>query len=200
MASKMVQMKYSKNEVIFLAGDNVDRLFVIENGCIESYKDNVEGRRLTLWLYHPGDLFCLATLYMDSAFANAVALKNSTLYSLPGQTVTEILMKEPSLGVNFLQYLSNKLAGYSAMVDDLAFKDLSFRLMKLLFAKARHLSGNTAECTLSLENMASHLGTSKEVISRALKKLKEEDLVKRHGRSLVILDVNRLEEKISGEA
>ncbi len=178
--------RYTKDEAIFWAGDRVERLFVVMKGVVEVYKDDPEGKKLTLFNYAPGDVFCLASLYVESAFANAVAIEDSTLISFESRVVDQVINLCPPVGTNLLRCLSGKLACFSVMVDEIAFKDLTSRLAGHLKVLAE--SSGSREIRITLDELSSRLGTCKEVVSRALKRLKERGLIERKGRAIVILD------------
>ncbi len=188
MRKEGLKRNYLKGEGIFWAGEKVERLFIVKSGCIEIYKDDLEGHRLTLWKCHERELFCLASLYVGRAFANAVCLKDSTLISFDRFTVNKLISLCPEIGTDLLSCLSGKLACYSAITDDIAFHDITFRLKKLLYLSAN--SGNIVD--LRLDEMAAMLGTCKEVVSRVLKSLRKDKLIKRRGRQILILDIDRL--------
>jgi len=185
-----MKRQYLKGESIFWTGDRVERLFIVQSGCIEIYKDDREGHRLTLWKCYDRELFCLATLYVKKAFANATCVTDSTLISFDRHTLDKVLALCPQVGTDLLMCLSGKLACYSAMTDDIAFHDITFRLKKLLYANAGQ--GPHHAVDMRLEDMASRLGTCKEVISRALRSLKKDGLITRRGRKILILDLERL--------
>ncbi|NDY43012.1 Crp/Fnr family transcriptional regulator [Dissulfurirhabdus thermomarina] len=188
-----VKRAYAPGEAVFWVGERVDRLFVVASGSVEVYKDDFEGRKLTLFKYYSGDIFCLATLNVERAFANARAVETSTLISFEKRVVDEIIAACPDFGLNFLGCLSSKLVCFSIMVDDLAFKDLTSRLAKLLLVTRETSRPNRMK--LSLEELAARLGTCQEVVSRALRKLREEGLVERRGHRILITDPDGLRDR-----
>ena len=86
-----------------------------------------------------------------------------------------------------------------ARIDDLGFRTVPSRLARLLL----HSGGFENEVnipldTLSQDEIAAVLGTSREVLGRALRQLYDMGLVRREGRSYVIIDRAGLE-KLAGE-
>ncbi len=196
LSGACTKKRYSKGQFIFWSGDRVERFHVVKSGVVEVYKSDPEGRKLVLWRCHPNDIFCLATLFVDSAFATAEAVEDSELYLIPKHALDRLMAQAPLVGANMLRCLSGKLACYSGMVDDLAFRDLTFRLMKLIYQSRRQDRQGRWICSLSLEEMASKLGTCKEVVSRSLKGIKEDGYVRRVGRLLEITDLSKLGDRV----
>jgi CRP/FNR family transcriptional regulator len=90
--------------------------------------------------------------------------------------------------------MSKKMALYSAMVDDMAFKGIMARLAKVLLEYQRkdNASG-TNICCLSQKEIASLVGTCREVVARSLKNLRDDGIVSTSlARQIVIIQPDRL--------
>lgn len=86
------------------------------------------------------------------------------------------------------------------LLEDFTFKNVQSRLIKLLLNFSSLKKGNEKYiCTLSQNEMASLLGTCREVVSRSLKKLKQEGLIdillKNKQNRIIINDYSRLKER-----
>jgi CRP/FNR family transcriptional regulator len=90
--------------------------------------------------------------------------------------------------------MSKKMALYSTIVDDMAFKGIMARLAKVLleYQKKDEVSKTTI-CTLSQGDLASLVGTCREVVARSLKKLRDDGIVSSSpSRQIVIIRPDRL--------
>ena len=192
----MKRKRFDKGQHFFFQGDAVDCLFFLDMGTVEIYKSDSNGRKLTLWFIENGDVFCLANMFSEQAFAGALALTDCLVYCIPKKTMFEVLSADQKLSLKFITCMSSKMAAYSSLVEDVTFRNVKERLAKLLL---RFLSQDPHErsvCTLNQGELAGLLGTCREMVSRSLKKFREEGLIDMlpQGKShlIYILDVERL--------
>ncbi|MFK5927399.1 MAG: Crp/Fnr family transcriptional regulator [Desulfuromusa sp.] len=177
LARRTQKKKYAAGENVFYQGDDVNALFFIEMGTVEVYKSDINGRKLMLWNIKEKEIFCLANLFSPVAFASAVALKDSLIYSLSQLDFEEIIKESPMLSHKLVCCISQKLAAYSSLLDDFAFKRLEVRLAKVLIRNFQRTENHDYVCSINQENLASMIGASREVISRCLKSLRERQIV-----------------------
>ena len=179
MARGLCKRKIRAGEYIFFQDDIVEHLFILEIGLVEIHKSDINGRKVTLWRIEAGNVFCLANLFAGKCFANALALADCLLFTLPRRHLVALLGQHQDLALQFITCISSKLAAYSTLLEDFAFKNVQERLIKVLLANARpgrHGNGLPA-CVLSQGELASRLGTCREVVSRAIAKLKNGGLI-----------------------
>lgn len=190
---------YLPGEVVFDAGDEIDRLFILGSGHVEIFKMGISGRKFILWRLRDRDVFCLANLYCGKSFVSAQCVDESIIFSISKSALGRLIELEPHVGINLMHCLSSKLAFYSAMVDEFAFKDLTHRLARLLLTHS--VLGDSAEhfCFMGLDEMAQRLGSSREVVSRALGRLKQEGLVKRKGKMCLLVNEKALKKRLLQE-
>jgi CRP/FNR family transcriptional regulator len=194
LASRLHKKKFRKGEHIFFQGDVVSHFYFLEMGRVEIYKSDMDGRKLTLWFVEPRDTFCLATLHTPAAFANALVIEDAMLYTLKEKDFDDFVAQSGEIANRLVHCMSKKMALYSAMVDDMAFKGIMARLAKVLLEhQKKDDASGTAICSLSQGEIASLVGTCREVVARSLKKLRDEDIVSTSRiRQIVIIRPERL--------
>ena len=194
LASRLHKKRFRKGEHIFFQGDVVSHFYFVEMGRVEIYKSDMDGKKLTLWFIEPRDTFCLATLHTPAAFANALVVKDSILYTLKENDFDDFVAQSGEISTRLVHCMSKKMALYSAMVDDMAFKGIMARLAKVLLEYQRkdNASG-TNICCLSQKEIASLVGTCREVVARSLKNLRDDGIVSTSlARQIVIIQPDRL--------
>ena len=177
LAQRTGKRKYRKGEYIFFQGDNVEHLYFLEMGKVEIYKSDVNGRKLTLWHIEESEIFCLATLFSQEAFAFAQAVENSLVYSLAKKDFEEIIAASGELSRNLIRCICGKMATYSSLLDDLAFRKIEARLAKTLLRNLHSVKGHYPVCRLNQEELAALIGTSREVVGRCLKTFRERGIL-----------------------
>jgi CRP/FNR family transcriptional regulator len=85
------------------------------------------------------------------------------------------------------------LRQFAGQIEDLTFKDVPARLARYLVELAGD-ERNVVDLPISKTQLASRLGTVSETLSRTLRKLSEDELIKVQGKTITILDHDRLED------
>lgn len=198
LAAAMVKRRYRTGNFIFSQGEKVDSLYFIEMGKVEIFKSDANGRKLTLWFIEEGDVFCLANMYAEHSFANACCVQDTLLFCLPKTALEKILVTNNELSMQFIHCISSKLAVYSELIDDFAFLKMLARVAKVILTCKQQDDQQREVCTLSQGDIASMVGTCREVVSRTIKKLKEEGSVTTENSGtqniIVITDSAKLQE------
>lgn len=205
MAQALTKKKFRAGEHIFYQEETVEHLHIIEMGTVEIYKSDINGKKLTLWHVEGGDAFCLATLFAGGSFANAQALTDCLTFRLSRKSLVALLTQHSDLAVQFITCLSSKLASYSLLLEDFTFRNVQSRLIKILLTDGhRPGNGQKSPCfRLSQGELASRLGTCREVVSRTLTKLRNEGCIETQasGKSsrIVVMDEAKLKRLVDAE-
>jgi CRP/FNR family transcriptional regulator len=113
-----------------------------------------------------------------------------------------VARQEPALLLNIISILSQRLRDSMTIIESLALKEIPGRLASFL----RHLLPKEAkdkniavELTISQRELAKILGTTPEALSRALRKMANDGIIKTAGRMITILNHKALEKLAEGE-
>jgi CRP/FNR family cyclic AMP-dependent transcriptional regulator len=173
--------KIRKNNILFDESDPVKSFFIVKSGSIKLYKTSPEGRELIVKILGPGDYFCCAPLYAgERYFVSAVALEDSSLIVIPSDDFKELICGSMGdMGLKIIAGLCGRIRYLSNLVEDLTFKDVEQRLMEALLrlAEEKSVEGNIVSLTLTHHDIASMIGTVREVVSRTMSKLKKEGVI-----------------------
>ena len=103
------------------------------------------------------------------------------------------LIANPAVALNALRLMARRLRRHAELADSLALKDVGQRLARLLLTKA-HAKG-TSDLDFSNQQLASRVGSVREVVSRTLARMAQNGLIDIHarGRGITILDQQALE-------
>jgi CRP/FNR family transcriptional regulator len=196
---------YAPGEIIFMESERIRAFFVVARGAVKLYKSSPEGREQTLYVFGPGEPFCLCTAFEDDPFpANAAALEESTVVSFPGKDLEELARQEPSLLFNILLVLSRRLKESMRLIEDLALREIPQRLASFLLHELdREHPGCREGCRLTLtitqRELAKILGATPETLSRVLHRMADAGLIRPKGRTIEILDRAGLEDAKAGD-
>jgi len=184
----------SRGELLFSDGEKAVGFFVVLDGKVKVYKLSPEGKERILHIIHPGGTFAEAAIFADGLYpAYAEPLQSSKLLFLPKEGFLNLLMDNGRISINMIAGLSKFLRQFANQIEDLTFKDVPSRLARYLMVLSEGVK-ESLELPISKSQLASNLGTVSETLSRTLRKLSEDDLISVSGKTVKILDFERLEE------
>lgn len=183
-----------RGELLFSEGEMAAGFFLVLDGKVKVYKLSAEGKERILHVVHPGGTFAEAAIFGNGLYpAYAEPLVASRLLFIPKGSFLELLAGNSRIAINMIAGLSRFLRQFAQQIEELTFKDVPSRLARFLLELARG-QRTTVELPISKSQLASNLGTVSETLSRTLRKLSDDDLIKVQGKRVEILDVERLEE------
>ena len=104
-------LKLSKGEVLFLEGEPVRALFVVQKGLLKVYKLDPQGRKqVVLHVEGPGKVLAEVALFLDHPTypASAEALEESEVLCVPKEAFFRLVEERPPLARALLRYLARR--------------------------------------------------------------------------------------------
>ncbi len=189
-------VSYRRRATIFTAGDPGYGFYLVKEGRVKVYMISADGKEQILHILGPGEPFGEAPVFAGRSFpAHAAALEDCRLVFLPRDAFVDLVTRNPSLALNLLAVLSQRLRQFARMVDSLSLKEVPGRLAAhLLLLSRRQANGDELELELSKTQLASLLGTIPETLSRILRKLQKAGYIRIEGAKITIVDRQRLAE------
>ena len=191
----------SKDEFLFLDGDEARAAWIVATGRVAVLKESMEGRTQILHIWEAGDLLGEVALFAGGRYpASAQALEKSQVLSVPRDAMVRILEEEPTLSLVMLGQLAKRLRHLVRLAEDLSLKEVPARLASYLLGLAEDQGSNAVRLGVSKGRLAAILGTIPETLSRVLGRMSDQGLVEREGRAVIrILDADALLELSEGE-
>lgn len=106
------------------------------------------------------------------AIGSAVTEDEVEGYFIDSNVIKELFFKEESFRYYVLELFASRLDSMANLIEDLRFKKIDERLLEWLELQEEKV------ITVTHDNLASHLGTSREIISRILKGFEEQGILK----------------------
>lgn len=161
---------------------------VLEGSLRVARKDEADDRELYLYTLEPGSACSntFGSLYGQSPSLEVVAEEDSTVLCVPIAVVQHLLHSNTEWMNYVLRSYQKRFDEALNALDDVAFRQLDERLLHFLHEKARRSDDHTVH--LSHSDIAQALNSSREVVSRLLKRLESEGQVKLGRNRIEILD------------
>jgi CRP/FNR family transcriptional regulator len=198
LATRAVERRFRKGELLFVAGEEARGLYVIVEGSVRAFRESADGREQVIHVERAGATVAEVPVFDDGVFPSSVAAEtDSTLLFIDKRDVRNLCREHPQIALAALKVLAARLRRCAELVETLSLREVGQRLARLLLAEARARGERTEgglDFTLVLTNqqIAARVGSVREVVSRALARLQQDGLVKLEGRRLSIPDERAL--------
>ena len=177
-------------------GDVWAYLFFIQKGQVTAIKESPEGRSLTLATFKEGEIFWGLAFFIENAPMPA-ALKASDECELLLWSRDEMLpfiLKNGKLSWELSKLVIQRVQFASEIVEKLAFQPLAGRVARLLLDQYS-TSQSVVPRHLTLDEMASRVGTTREIVCRILYRFAEQGAIQINRTEFTFLDRSLLEEQ-----
>jgi CRP/FNR family transcriptional regulator len=202
LATVVKDQAFRRGQFIFSEGDEGTGFYVVISGRVKIFKLSLEGKEQILHIFGPGEPIGEVAVFAGKRFpANAEALEDSRVFFFPRAPFMELIQKNPSIALNMLAVLSQRLRKFTALIEDLSLREVPGRLAAYLLYLSQKKEGvNDLTLDISKGQLASLLGTIPETLSRILTRMTKAGLIQPEGaRDIRILDHDGLEELASGD-
>ncbi|MCL4248190.1 MAG: Crp/Fnr family transcriptional regulator [Anaerolineae bacterium] len=176
--------------LIFAEDDACAGLHVLIDGMVRIYRVNAEGRLHTLSLLRPISAFNeVAAVDGGPNPFNATAVTAIEAMIISHSHLLDVMSSESVMLNNTIQALARLNREYIERLEDMTFRTIPSRLAKLFLHQAGY-ADQIAETPsqLTQEEIAAILGTTREVVGRAMRQLMNAGLLKKRGRGVFIAD------------
>jgi len=186
-----VLITMDSDQFVCWEGDSCGHLpFVIE-GMVRVYKLGESGRELTLYRIHPGQS-CILTascILSDQQFpAHAKVEEPIRAIGIPANILLDWTERYEVWRRFVFSMMSDRLYDIIELVDAVTFKRLDVRLADYLLREC----GASPTLTITHQELASELGSAREVISRVLKDFEQRGFLKLERGRITLTDTRRL--------
>lgn len=189
-----------RGSVLFREGDAFRALYVGRSGAFKSVGSAPDGSAQVLGFHLPGELIGLDGLTDGRHHATASALDVATVCELPFGQLEDVARQVPALQHQLLRLMGREIAQRESQLLVLGKHGPQQRLAVLLVSLAtrfaqRGYSSRRFTLPMPRVDIANYLGLAAETVSRLLRQLQDDRVVRVHGRAIDVLDTAALHER-----
>ena len=191
----MVTKKIGKSVQILHKGSQVAGAYIVVNGRLRVYSISPNGAEATLYCIDPGEtcVIALNCLFQSIDYPAWVETEEDTeVVVVPGSTFRSLFRTEVSIQDLTVQALSTSVFRLMGQLEQLHFFKLEYRLASLILS--RNPEGGVLKMTH--QEIAFHLGTAREVVSRMLNLFVQNGWIETHRGVVKVIDYRSLENTI----
>ena len=181
---------YSKDETVILYGDVWPHIFLVGEGKVEALKESSDGRSLHVVSFGQGELFWgLAFFHEDAPMPVTLeAREKSVLYLWSRDSVLPIFLRNGRVSWEISRLMAERMQHASNLVEGLAFHPVAGRLARLLLDHFETAGDASISRYLTLDEMAARIGSTREMVCRALYSFSDKKLIEVTRTEFVLTD------------
>lgn len=183
---------YPGGAQLIRTGEYFRSTMLVTKGVVKVYREDEEGNEFFMYYLEPGQACALSIVCASESKASqvmAVAIQDTEVVVIPLQTVDEWMMKYRS----WYRYVQDtyrfRFEELLIVIDHIAFRNMDERLVFYLKRHQQKLQSNVINT--SFKDIATDLNSSREVISRLMKKLADKGLIRLHRTHFEIVDLDK---------
>jgi CRP/FNR family transcriptional regulator, cyclic AMP receptor protein len=186
LAQRLFIKSYQEGQILLVEGMQAEYCFFLSSGALRVLRMNTEGRIQVLARLSPGAPVNILSLLTPEKVnrASVEALSDSELLILSGETLNDILSQFPDFTEMLLRTFAKRMAVMADLAVGLSLQTVRTRLARFLMALADdpNLAGGWTQ-----DEIASHIGTVRDVVGRLLREFESDSLIHREGQHIILL-------------
>ena len=168
-------------------------LYIVKTGRLRLYMLSSDGKEITLYRLSPGDVCMLSASCVLQSITFDVyvdAEEPSECYMISASAFSSVSEKVPAVKIYALETAVSRFSDVMWIMQQIVFMSMDKRLAIFLLDEVLTTGSDTI--LMTHEQIARHLGTAREVITRMLKHLSDDDILKVARKGIYITDKAKL--------
>jgi len=169
----------SQGEELLKSGQNIKSTILILDGLVKVYREDEQGNEIYIYHLEPGQacaLSIICSIQNRTSEIKACAVKPTEILAIPIEFVDQWMKEHKSWYHFVLATYRSRFEELLDTIDAIAFRNMDERIVLYLKKHQQMLNANVIPVTHA--HIATELNTSREVISRLLKKLADKGFIK----------------------
>ncbi|SPF51418.1 Transcriptional regulator, Crp/Fnr family [Candidatus Sulfopaludibacter sp. SbA4] len=192
LAQRAVERRFAPDEMLFWEGEPCAGIFLIVQGSVKIFKTSAGGREMMLSLESAPSTVAELPLFDGGPYPASVrAVEPVVSLFVNKADFQQVCRQYPEVALKILAVVGHRLRHLVGLVESMTFGSVTERLARLLLDASKGAS--EFDLPITHQELASRLGTVREVVSRNLARFRAEGLIRIQGHQLQILDRAGLE-------
>lgn len=181
---------FQEGDHIFREGDDFNAIAAVRAGTVKTYVLDPAGREQVLGFHLPGEIIGLSAISQARYPCNAVALDTVMLCRFSFPKMALLATRMPGLQAQLFRLLSEDIGKASLLAGDFSADE---RMAAFLVALSRRFarrgfSATRLHLTMTRTDIANYLRLAPETVSRVLKRLQGDGMIRVDRRELELID------------
>lgn len=170
---------FQEGDIILNENAYIKAIPLVTRGSIRVMRTEEDGREILLYYIKAGEsciMSFLGGIHHDTSKVKAIAEEETEILFIPIDKVTELIKEFPEWLDYIFRLYHKRFEELLEVVNAVAFKKMDERLLNFIKKKCELTNSHTLYVTH--EQLANELGTARVVVSRLLKQMEDENIVK----------------------
>jgi CRP/FNR family transcriptional regulator len=198
LAQRAVEKRYTPGDMLFWEGEPCQGVFLIAQGSVKIFRTSGAGREVMLAIETAPSSVAELPLFDGGPYPASVrALEPTVTLFINKNDFQHVCRQYPDVGLKVLAVVGRRLRHLVGLVESMTFGSVTQRLARLLLDSSAGASA--FELPMTHQELASRLGTVREVVSRNLARFRGDGLIRVQGRQVEILNRPGLEQEAEAQ-
>lgn len=193
ITSTCLKSTYAPGEIILNREKECNGLVIVKSGQLRAYFESEDGKEITLYRLLSGDICILTASCVLKNITFEVTLeveKDSEVTFIPATTWGKLAEKNSFVKEFSMELVNERFSEVMWVMEQMVSKNMGQRVAAFLLEQSA--LENSETFSMTHETIAKNLGTAREVISRILKYLENDGLLKLSRGRITLTDLKRL--------
>ncbi len=184
---------FDKGNILNKEGDECLGLVMVLQGKVRAYTVSQEGKEITLYRLIDDDVCIMSAgcMLKEITFEiSFMAEEQTTVFVIPPYTYKVLKEKYSHIKSYTLDLINSRFSDVMWVLEQYVFTKLATRLANLIIEHSAFSDNDSILVTH--EDLARDLGTAREVVTRVLKQLEDDNVIKLYRGRIEIVDFTRL--------
>lgn len=201
VAERVTSHSYVAGAIIFSEGEICRELLIVREGSVKILKTAPSGRQQLIGIERAGNSLSEVPVFDGGPYpATAEAIGPTVLLRLPAEHFRRICLQRAEVALKVIAVLGHRLRRMGTLIEELSFGTVRGRLIAHLIRLAEAVGHPTPHgiefpLTENNEELATRLGTVRELVSRNLGRLHGEGWIEMRRRSVTVVNLAALKEE-----
>ncbi len=185
-------------EFVVVEGEPCLGFYLVRSGRARIFRTGADGREQIFRLAAAGDTFGEVPVFDGGPNpATVEALEPAVAILFPTTAVTALGKQFPEVNDALLQHFARRLRSFTELVEQLSLQTVQNRIARYLYMLAREEGSPSTEGivvprVMTQQDLASLVGSVREVVSRTLRVMEQDGVVEIRRREIVVRDLDAL--------
>jgi len=181
--------KLRRGETLFLEGEPCAGLHILYTGSVKLYRDSAKGRQYIVRILRAGETCNEVPVFGGGENpVNAEALEETQVWIINTGVLRSLVARNAAFSQKVIDILSGNLRHFVDRLSEMAFYTVTHRLARMIYQLPPAALDGSRGARLTQTEMASYLGTVREIVARSLRELERSGAIRLEDRSIRVVD------------
>jgi len=200
LSASAIEKRYAPGDKLFDEGESCEGIFLITEGRVKIFKTSPSGREITLAVESAPSSVAEVPLFDGGVYpASVAAIDSVSTAFIHTRDFQRVCREHPDVSLKILAAVGKRLRQLVQIIELVTFGSVRQRLATALLEFWEEAEADIFPLRSTHQELASHLGTVREVVSRNMSRFQNEGLIKITGRNIELVDPTGLRREAETE-